>query len=57
MKKTSREAAEAVEERIIAVRGQKVLLDADLALIYRVTTKALNQAMKRNAARFPVDRA
>lgn len=40
---------------IIEVRGERVLLDADLAAIYGVTTKALNQAVKRNAQRFPVD--
>jgi hypothetical protein len=37
------------------VRGQRVVLDSDLALIYGVTTKALNQAMKRNLERFPAD--
>ncbi|MEM9837053.1 MAG: ORF6N domain-containing protein [Bacteroidota bacterium] len=40
---------------IYLIRGQKVLLDADLALIYGVTTRALNQAIKRNADRFPED--
>lgn len=40
---------------IVTVRGQKVILDADLARIYGVTTKALNQAVKRNADRFPAD--
>ena len=40
---------------IYLVRGEKVLLDADLAALYGVTTKALNQAVKRNLARFPVD--
>ncbi|MFM8831921.1 MAG: ORF6N domain-containing protein [Spartobacteria bacterium] len=38
---------------ILSIRGQKVLLDADLAAIYDVPTKALNQAVKRNADRFP----
>ena len=37
------------------MRGQRVLLDADLAEIYQVTTKAFNQAVKRNAARFPAN--
>ncbi len=37
------------------IRGEKVLLDADLAELYGVGTKALNQAVKRNAERFPVD--
>ncbi len=44
-----------IETRIVSVRGQKVLIDADLASIYGVTTKALNQAVKRNAGRFPGD--
>jgi len=37
------------------IRGQKVLLDADLAALYGVETRALNQAVKRNTARFPGD--
>ncbi len=37
------------------IRGEKVLLDADLAALYGVPTKALNQAVKRNADRFPAD--
>jgi hypothetical protein len=37
------------------LRGQKVILDADLAILYGVTTKALNQAVKRNESRFPPD--
>jgi hypothetical protein len=45
----------AVETVILAVRGQKVILDADLAHVYGVPTKALNQAVKRNADRFPSD--
>lgn len=40
---------------IITVRGQKVILDKDLANIYGVLTKVLNQAIKRNRAKFPVD--
>jgi hypothetical protein len=47
--------AEQVEQKIRIVRGQRVLLDADLASLYRVTTAALNQAVKRNADRFPSD--
>ncbi|MGZ8480542.1 MAG: ORF6N domain-containing protein [Candidatus Binatia bacterium] len=41
--------------RIIEVRGVKVLLDADLAELYAVSTKALNQAIKRNRQKFPPD--
>jgi hypothetical protein len=37
------------------VRGEKVLLDSDLAELYGVETKALNRAVKRNAKRFPED--
>ena len=44
-----------LDERILTIRGQRVILDADLAELYGVTTKALNQAIKRNAARFPSD--
>src|SRR5436190_22664268 len=44
-----------VEDAILAIRGQKVLLDADLAPMYGVTVKALNQAVKRNLTRFPAD--
>jgi hypothetical protein len=44
-----------IDSLIIEVRGQKVLLDADLAEIYGVPTKALNQAVKRNLDRFPED--
>lgn len=44
-----------VEQKIITIRGQKVILDSDLARIYDVPTKALNQAVKRNADKFPAD--
>jgi phage regulator Rha-like protein len=44
-----------IGDRIITLRGQTVILDADLAEIYGVSTKALNQAVKRNAERFPID--
>lgn len=44
-----------IESRIIVVRGHKVLIDSDLADLYGVPTKALNQAIKRNAERFPGD--
>lgn len=44
-----------IERRILFLRGQRVLIDADLAFIYGVTTKALNQAVKRNHKRFPED--
>ena len=44
-----------VQSCIFEVRGLKVIVDADLARIYGVTTKRLNEAVKRNAERFPVD--
>ncbi len=45
----------AIAKRIHFLRGQRVLLDSDLAALYGVKTKALNQAVKRNATRFPDD--
>ena len=39
--------------RIFTIRGQRVILDADLARLYGVTTKVFNQTIRRNAARFP----
>jgi len=47
--------AERIERRILLVRGQKVLLDRDLAELYGVETRALNQAVRRNIDRFPSD--
>jgi hypothetical protein len=44
-----------IESRIWLVRGHKVLLDSDLAMLYHVETKALNRAVKRNRERFPED--
>jgi hypothetical protein len=46
---------ERIENRILLVRGHKVLIDADLAALYGVETRMLNQAVKRNAERFPAD--
>lgn len=48
-------SVEQIESRIFVIRGQKVMLDADLAELYRVETKAFNQAVKRNLDRFPDD--
>ena len=53
--KTITLAPATVDPRILRVRGIQVLVDADLAEIYGVSTKALNQAVKRNAERFPED--
>ena len=44
-----------VAERILSLRGERVLLDRDLAALYGVETRALNQAVKRNKNRFPDD--
>jgi hypothetical protein len=46
---------ERITEAILVARGQRVILDADLASLYGVTTKALNQAVRRNLSRFPED--
>ncbi len=47
--------AERIQSRIVVLRGQRVLLDRDLAAIYEVPTKQLNQAVKRNLDKFPDD--
>jgi len=47
--------AKRIEARILLVRGQRVMLDADLAALYGVSTRVLNQAVKRNRERFPED--
>jgi hypothetical protein len=44
-----------IESRILIFRGQKVIIDADLAQLYGVTTKRLNEQLKRNLVRFPAD--
>ena len=46
---------ERIEQRIFVIRGQKVMLDRDLAELYRVPTKRLNEQVKRNIKRFPKD--
>lgn len=48
-------STESIAARIVVVRGEKVLLDADLAVLYGVQTRALVQAVKRNPDRFPDD--
>ena len=55
MKSSPLPSVERIESRILVIRGQKVILDASLAGLYAVTTKALNQAVKRNLVRFPGD--
>jgi len=46
---------EIIENKILIIRGQKVMLDRDLAQLYEVETKVLNQAVKRNIERFPAE--
>jgi len=47
--------AERIEAKILLIRGQKVMLDADLASLYGVSTKRLNEQVRRNQDRFPAD--
>lgn len=47
--------AEVIERKILLIRGQKVMLDRDLAALYGVETRVLNQAVHRNIDRFPED--
>ena len=44
-----------IQNLIYVIRGQQVMLDSDLAILYQVETKALNRAVKRNIKRFPKD--
>jgi ORF6N domain len=46
---------DALAGRIVVIRGQRVLLDADLAALYEVETRVFNQAVSRNLRRFPKD--
>lgn len=46
---------ERILKAILNIRGQRAILDADLAALYGVSTKVLNQAVKRNIERFPPD--
>ena len=46
---------EKIENRIHYIRGQQVMTDSDLALLYNVETKRLNESVKRNSKRFPED--
>jgi hypothetical protein len=47
--------SERIRQSILLVRGQKIMLDHDLAILYDVETRVLNQAVKRNRDRFPTD--
>ena len=46
---------QSIQNRIYEIKGERVMLDFDLAQLYEVETKALNQAVKRNIKRFPTD--
>lgn len=54
-KKPQTVAAIQIERHILLIRGEKVMLDADLASLYQVETRVLTQAVKRNLDRFPAD--
>src|SRR5437879_2627999 len=54
-KKSAIVPAERIERAILLIRGQKVMSDADLALLYGVSIKRLNEQVRRNANRFPGD--
>jgi len=53
--KTSLTGPHLIQNAILTIRGERVMLDADLAALYGVSVKALNQAVKRNRKRFPGD--
>jgi len=44
-----------IQNKIYEIRGQRVMIDSDLSDLYGVPTKVLNQAVKRNISRFPLD--
>jgi hypothetical protein len=55
MKKTELAKSEQILGAFSFIRGQRVILDTDLARVYGVKTKSLNLAVKRNSAKFPAD--
>jgi ORF6N domain len=55
MKQTQLLPSELIERRILVIRGEKVMIDADLAMLYGVETKRLKEQVKRNPGRFPSD--
>ena len=55
MSKLTAQSIEAITSKILFIRGHKVMLDADLAVLYGVTTKRFNEQIKRNLKRFPDD--
>ncbi len=55
MKQTQLLPSELIERRILVIRGQRVMIDTDLAMLYGVATKRLKEQVKRNPNRFPPD--
>ena len=55
MSNTNLVSVQKIEKAVYLIRGEKVMLDRDLAELYQVQTKVLNQAVRRNLDRFPVD--
>ena len=55
MANTGITVTETIENRIFTIRGQKVMIDRDLAKLYGVELKRLNEAVKRNIKRFPIN--
>jgi len=55
MKQSALIPVERIEKAIYLIRGERVMLDRDLAMLYEVETRALNQAVTRNRERFPSD--
>jgi phage regulator Rha-like protein len=53
--KNAMQVIQSIQNRIYEIRGERVMLDRDLAALYQTETKALNLAVKRNLRRFPVD--
>ena len=51
----NKEEFQLIQNKIYEIRGRKVMIDSDLAELYQVETRVLNQAVKRNIDRFPED--
>ena len=49
------EIIQSIQNKIYLIRGQRVILDKDIAFLYETETKVLNQAVNRNIKRFPID--
>lgn len=54
-KTTLMQIIQSIQNRIYEIRGERVMLDRDLASLYKIETRVLNQAVKRNIKRFPAD--